>query len=229
MGLQFIFGNSGAGKSSYLYQTVIEESLEHPTEKYLVLVPEQFTMQTQKDLCMAHPRHGIMNIDVLSFVRLSHRVFEELGCETKQVLDDEGKNLILRKIAGNYEDDLKVLKGNLKKQGYISEVKSVISEFTQYGIGFDVLDTFLETLEPESYLAYKLRDIRKLYEGFEAYLADRYITKEEILDLLSSMAAKSKILKNSVVALDGFTGFTPVQVRLLGEYIYFLWHNSSQA
>lgn len=217
MGLQFIFGNSGAGKSSYLYQTVIEESLEHPTENYLVLVPEQFTMQTQKDLCMAHPRHGIMNIDVLSFVRLSHRVFEELGCETKQVLDDEGKNLILRKIAGNYEDDLKVLKGNLKKQGYISEVKSVISEFTQYGIGFDVLDTFLETLEPESYLAYKLRDIRKLYEGFEAYLADRYITKEEILDLLSSMAAKSKILKNSVVALDGFTGFTPVQVRLLGE------------
>ena len=86
-----------------------------------------------------------------------------------------------------------MLKGNLKKQGYISEVKSVISEFTQYGIGFDVLDTFLETLEPESYLAYKLRDIRKLYEGFEAYLADRYITKEEILDLLSSMAAKSKV------------------------------------
>ena len=80
-----------------------------------------------------------------------------------------------------------------------------------------MLDTFLETLEPESYLAYKLRDIRKLYEAFEAYLADRYITKEEILDLLSSMAAKSKILKNSVVALDGFTGFTPVQVRLLGE------------
>ena len=217
MGLQFIFGNSGAGKSSYLYQMVIKESMEHPTENYLVLVPEQFTMQTQKDLCMAHPRHGIMNIDVLSFVRLSHRVFEELGCETKQVLDDEGKNLILRKIAGKYEDDLKVLRGNLKKQGYISEVKSVISEFTQYGIGFDVLDTFLGTLEPESYLAYKLRDIRKLYEGFEEYLADRYITKEEILDLLSSMAAKSRILQNSVVALDGFTGFTPVQIRLLGE------------
>lgn len=219
MSLQFIFGNSGAGKSHYLYHHIVQESMVHPEINYLVLVPEQFTMQTQKDLCMAHPRHGIMNIDVLSFVRLSHRVFEETGRETKRILDDEGKNLILRKIAGAHEGELKVLRGNLKKQGYISEVKSVISEFTQYGIGFDEIDAFLETLEPESYLAYKLEDIRKVYEGFEAYLADRYITKEELLDVLSEAVPESTLLKNSVVVLDGFTGFTPVQNRLLGELL----------
>lgn len=219
MSLQFIFGNSGAGKSHYLYDHIVQESMIHPEVNFLVLVPEQFTMQTQKDLCMAHPRHGIMNIDVLSFVRLAHRVFEETGRETERILDDEGKNLILRKIAGQYEDGLKVLKGNLKKQGYISEVKSVISEFTQYGIGFEKLDAFLETLEPESYLAYKLRDIRKVYEGFEEYLAGQYITKEELLDVLSDAVPESVLLKNSVVVLDGFTGFTPVQNRLLGELL----------
>lgn len=219
MSLQFIFGNSGAGKSHYLYNYIVQESMAHPEVDYLILVPEQFTMQTQKDLCMAHPRHGIMNIDVLSFARLAHRVFEETGRETKRILDDEGKNLILRKIAGQYEDGLKVLKGNLKKQGYISEVKSVISEFTQYGIGFEELDMFLETLEPESYLAYKLRDIRKVYEGFEEYLAGQYITKEELLDVLSDAVPESVLLKNSVVVLDGFTGFTPVQNRLLGELL----------
>ena len=217
MSLQFIFGNSGAGKSHYLYEQIVRDSMEHPRTSYLVLVPEQFTMQTQKDLCMAHPRHGIMNIDVLSFVRLSHRIFEELGKENHRVLDDEGKNLILRKIAGKYEKDLKILKGNLKKQGYISEVKSVISEFTQYGIGVEELDAFLETLEPESYLYYKLSDIRMVYEGFEEYLADKYITKEELLDVLSGLVPESVLLKNSVVVLDGFTGFTPVQNKLLGE------------
>ena len=45
-------------------------------------------MQTQKDLCMAHPRGGIMNIDVLSFGRLAHRVFEETGKERQPILDD---------------------------------------------------------------------------------------------------------------------------------------------
>ena len=193
MSLQFIFGNSGAGKSHYLYEWVIQESMKYPQCNYLVLVPEQFTMQTQKELCERHPRGGIMNIDVLSFIRLSHRVFEETGSQTRRVLDDEGKNLILRKIAGKYEDELLVLKGNLKKQGYISEVKSVISEFTQYGIGFHELDSFIETLEPESYLYYKLQDIRKVYEGFEQYLADKYITKEELLDVLRETVPKSEL------------------------------------
>lgn len=217
MSLQFIFGNSGSGKSYCLYKSIIEDSLRHPEKNYLVLVPEQFTMQTQKDLCLMHPRGGIMNIDVLSFGRLAHRIFEEVGQDDRQVLDDEGKNLILRKIAGKCENELTVLKGNLKKQGYISEVKSVISEFTQYGVDFDCLDAFMEKVGHDSFLYFKLKDIRRLYGDFEEYLSDRYITKEEMLDVLSGVVPESRILKDSVIAMDGFTGFTPVQDRLLGE------------
>ncbi|MDD2979483.1 MAG: helicase-exonuclease AddAB subunit AddB [Hespellia sp.] len=217
MALQFIFGNSGSGKSYTLYRQIIDQAEENPNLNYLVIVPEQFTMQTQRDLVMAHPKHGIMNIDVLSFGRMAHRIFEEVGADTRTVLDDEGKNLILRKIAGRYEENLKVLKGNLKKQGYISEVKSVISEFTQYDIGLTEIDRLLEDMEPSSYLSSKLQDIRMIYEGFYEYLAEKYITKEELLDQLCQVAGRSRILSSSVVVFDGFTGFTPVQVRLLGE------------
>ena len=83
MPLKFVFGPSGSGKSTYLYQHVIEESEKNPQENFIVLVPEQFTMQTQKDLVRMHPRHGIMNIDVLSFARLAYRVFEETGVKCK--------------------------------------------------------------------------------------------------------------------------------------------------
>ena len=117
MPLQFVFGPSGSGKSYYLYHHIIEESMKYPEQNYIVLVPEQFTMQTQKDLVSMHPNHGIMNIDVLSFGRLAYRVFEETGGGSLPVLDDEGKNLILRKIAGDYEAELSVLRGNMKKLG----------------------------------------------------------------------------------------------------------------
>lgn len=217
MPLKFVFGPSGSGKSSYLYQHVIQESMKYPERNYIVLVPEQFTMQTQKDLVMMHERKGIMNIDVLSFARLAYRVFEETGGGGLPVLDDEGKNLILRKIAGDYESELKMLGGHMKKQGYISEVKSVISEFTQYDIGKDEIERVMESAGESSRLYYKLADIRLLYRGFTDYLREKYITKEELLDVLSCEVEKSERLKNSTVVLDGFTGFTPVQDRLLGE------------
>lgn len=217
MPLKFVFGPSGSGKSSYLYQHVIQESMKYPERNYIVLVPEQFTMQTQKDLVMMHERKGIMNIDVLSFARLAYRVFEETGGGGLPVLDDEGKNLILRKIAGDYESELKMLGGHMKKQGYISEVKSVISEFTQYDIGEDEIERVMESAGESSRLYYKLADIRLLYRGFTDYLQEKYITKEELLDVLSCEVEKSERLKNSTVVLDGFTGFTPVQDRLLGE------------
>ena len=219
MSLQFVFGNSGSGKSHYLYEHMIHESMKYPDRNYIVLVPEQFTMQTQKELVTRHPRHGIMNIDVLSFARLAFRVLEETGAGNRVILDDEGKNLILRKLAGKLEPSLRVLKGNVKKTGYISEVKSVISELTQYNIRPEAMGTMIEAVEESSYLAWKLRDIQTLYEAFEEYLADKYITKEEILDVLCEVMPKSDILKDSVVALDGFTGFTPVQNKVLGEML----------
>ena len=145
MALQFIMGPPGSGKSHYLYEKVTKASLEHPETNYIVLVPEQFTMQTQKDLVMASPRKGIMNVDVLSFGRLAHRIFEETGGNQRKVLDDVGKSFVLRKIAGDCEAELRVLGSNLKKTGYIGEVKSVISEFTQYAIQEETLEQMTST------------------------------------------------------------------------------------
>ena len=144
MSLRFYIGASGAGKSTALYQEIIRRSQEEPQRSFLVIVPDQFTMQTQMDMVCMHPRKGIMNIDVLSFGSLSHRIFEEVGQETLPVLDDTGKSLVLRKIAGKLAGKTTVIGGNLNKTGYIHEVKSAISEFMQYGIGVEELDRLTE-------------------------------------------------------------------------------------
>lgn len=217
MSLQLILGNSGAGKTHYLYEEIIQQSIQHPEVNYLVIVPEQYTMQTQKELVMRHPKGGILNIDVLSFGRLAHRIFGELGTSHGMVLDDEGKNLILRKIAGDLGKDLKVIGKNLNKFGYISEVKSVISEFTQYDIDLDTLESMKDSVGKDTMLSFKLEDIYKIYKAFRCDIEGTYITGEELLDYLTQAIYASDIVKNSVVTLDGFTGFTPVQNRLITE------------
>ncbi len=83
MALQFILGGAGSGKTRMLYDRVIKESMEHPEQKYLVVVPEQFTMQTQKEIIRLHPRHGIMNIDILSFKPLLTGYSRTWGSESR--------------------------------------------------------------------------------------------------------------------------------------------------
>ena len=95
MSLQLVFGASGSGKSNYVYQKVLEESRLHRDKMYFVLVPEQFTMQAQRELVMRQERHSIMNVDVVSFPRLAYRIFDELGMGDICILEETGKNLLL--------------------------------------------------------------------------------------------------------------------------------------
>ena len=215
MPLHFIFGASGAGKSHYIYQKIIQESMEHPGRQYLVLVPEQFTMQTQKELVMMHPKKGILNIDVLSFERLAYRVLEETGESCAQVLEETGKSLVLRKVSQEKKKELKILGEKMKKQGYISQMKSMVSELKQYEVTKEDMDLMLDYAKDKPELYYKLKDISVLYRGFFDYLEGNFITQEEVLEVLGRVAGKSGKLAGSVMVLDGYTGFTPIQLQLL--------------
>lgn len=219
MALQLITGSCGAGKSHTIYQKIIEESIQYPNRNYLIIVPEQYTMQTQQKLVELHPEHSVLNIDILSFQRLAYRVFGEVGGNLQPLLDDIGKTLVLQKIAQSNKKQLKYLGGSLKKSGYIEEMKSMLSELEQYRIKAADMDQLIERAEEKSLLKGKLQDIQVIYQQFEEYLQDRYVTSEEILDVLCRVIGRSDMIKGSTVVLDGFTGFTPVQNQVVEKLL----------
>lgn len=219
MSLQLVFGSSGSGKSDYVYRKVLKQSKEEPERTFFVLVPEQFTMQTQREFVARQEHHSIMNVDVVSFNRLAYRIFDELGMGNLNILEETGKNLVLRRVANQQQDNLLLMKASMKKAGYISEMKSIISELTQYRIAPGQLDVLIEQEDKPPLFRYKIRDIQTMYQGFADYLEGKFITAEELLEVFSQVAKQSKLLKDSVIVLDGFTGFTPVQYHLLERLI----------
>ena len=237
MGYRFCFGASGAGKSTKLHEWIIRqagESLDQGdlSKTFLLVVPDQYTMQTQKELVLAAgERGGILNVDVLSFGRLSHRVFEEVGADPRGVLDDMGKTLLLRRLAARLGDQLQVLQHGMDRPGMAAEMKSVISEFMQYGISASEVGEMAACAAGagQGGLAARLTDLQLLYQAFLEDRKGRYLTGEETLDLLAEAVPRSALLKGSTVVFDGFTGFTPVQNRVLaailqtaGEVIFAL-------
>ena len=215
MALQFIVGSSGTGKSTYIYNRIIEESMANPKRKYIIIVPEQNTLQTQKELVRLHPDNVIMNIDVLSFNRLAYRVFDELGIETLDILEETGKNLLIRKLSMDHKDKLQVLGRGINKAGYISEIKSFISELAQYNISANDFKSIVDEGELSDSFKRKASDISIIYNAYEEFIKDRYITAEGLLVRLNEVIEDSTFLNDSEFVFDGFTGFTPLQNELL--------------
>ena len=219
MGLQFIIGGAGTGKSTTAFDQLIKESMEEPGNQFYCIVPEQFTMAAQKTLAGLHPGGGILNIDVLSFQRLAYRILEETGGDTRQILEDTGKSMVIEKIVQERKKDLPYLGNQMHRPGCLDEVKSLISEFMQYGIKKEETDRMRETVPSGSLLWYKMNDIASIYEGFCEYLGEHYVTSEEVLDVLLKQLPLSERIKGSTMVFDGFTGFTPIQEAIIRELL----------
>ncbi len=219
MSLQLVVGGGGSKKSTALFESIIKQAVASPRGQFYVIVPEQFTMHTQRRLVQLHPAHSITNIDVLSFERLAYRIFEELGLQRLEVLEETGKSLLLRRIAQEQKEQLRILGRAVERPGTIGQLKSLISELMQYNISEAQLQELLSKPQVNGVFEAKVCDLLLLYKEYNQSLQGRYITAEQVLQQLVKVIERSAKLKGAVVAFDGFTGFTPLQYLLLEKLL----------
>lgn len=214
MALTFVTGPAGSGKTEWIYKKILETAKADPERMVLVVVPEQFSLQTMQDILVRSETKSMSNIEVLSFLRLSYRIFEELGVETGQLLSDLGKSLILKRVLNRVSGELRLFASNTKKAGFLDELKSLISEFYQYGITPEAV-TRMAAEETDPVLSRKLSEIALMFDGFSAAIEGKYLPTETVSDRLAGVIDDSAVLTECTVFLDGFTGFTPSQYGLL--------------
>lgn len=209
MALQFILGSAGSGKSTFLYDMIVKEAAEHRDKQYFILVPDQFTLETQKTLVQKSGGKGILNIDILSFHRLAFRVFEQFPALERTILEDMGKTMLLRKVFSEQKDRLTYFKKGIDRPGFLDECKSFLCELEQYGVRKE------EDFEKLAGLGAKFEDIQWIYECFKDKMGDTYRMSEELIPQLTEVVHQMEGIHGSVICLDGFTGFTPSQYELL--------------
>ena len=180
MALTLYTGGSGAGKTHAVFERIIEESMREPGRRFIVLVPEQFTMQTQKMLVRQHPRHGILNIDVLSFNRLAYRVFSETGEESEELLEEIGKTFMLEKIALDLKKQLPYYGATLARPQNLAEMKALISELGEYRVDEEKFSYLREACAGRPLLSGKLADLEVIRTAFRERLEERMLPKEDI-------------------------------------------------
>ena len=218
MSIRYILGRSGTGKTRFIYNDIKQKIREQSGKPLILIVPEQFNFQAHKDLIKVLDEKGMMGVEILSFQRLAHRVFEEVGGPSEKLLGDLGRNMVLRKVIDGMEDELQILNKSVKQPGFMQTLGNIISEFQQYDI---VPETLVEKRDivRSTILKAKLNDLCLVFQGFKDYMTKKYITSEEILDILANKIEECRFLEGAHIWIDGFYGFTPQQYRIIYQLL----------
>ena len=212
MGLKIIYGKPGSGKSEYCFSEIAK--LIDKEKKIFIITPEQFSFTAEKKLMDCINTKAIMNAEVITLSRMAYRVITEIG-GNKNSLSKCGKAMLIYSILNKYKKELKFLG---KSDENIDLSITAITEFKKHNINIDDLKEEIERTEDE-YLKNKLIDMTLVYEKFEEKIIDNYIDETDLLTILSNNLEKTDIVKDSIIYIDEFAGFTSQEYRVIKELI----------
>lgn len=216
MKAHFILGRAGSKKTSLCYNQIQEELSKDEFHNLIMLVPEQFNLQTQIELSeRLYP--GLLRVEVISFKNLAQRVLKEAGKANYPVIDDLEKVMILKRLLEEHKKELSFFKKSYRSDGFVDSINRLMTIFEQNSIEVDTLDGMIQDEAATSIFQYKLEDIKKIYGWFNDYIAEKFITAEGTMKLLAEHITGSQYLKDVSIWVDGFYGFTTAQLQILRE------------
>lgn len=215
MGIRFIFGRAGTGKSSFCLDQIKKKIEKNDaSNKLILIVPEQYTFDTEKKFLDTVTEKGLLRGEVLSFKRMAHRVFEECGERTDIKISDSGRNMLIYKLLRDKGDELQYFNRMTKEQGFSSIVSKIITEFKKYNISTEILGIKEEEIHDDE-LKKKMNDLKIIYHDFNEILHKRFIDSDDELTLLAKKLTDCNIYDGAEIWIDEFTTFTPQQLEVI--------------
>jgi len=232
--LTFVYGRSGSGKTTWIINSIQDKRKDSADKKIFCIVPEQYVYSMEKALIHSSSddkdKMGILYTDVLGFTKLAYKVFGELGHENDMVMTEVAKCMLIRHIIDGGEGpvELSYFGKKASQKGYISNIKSFISELRQYNISPERLDEIIEAIENDksknkgNILQLKLKDISEIYHKFNEYLdKNNMMTSDGVMSLMLTLlqgeGAACRMLDGCDIYIDGFRGFSVLQYKVIEE------------
>lgn len=213
MGLRFIYGTAGTGKTTYCFNEI--QNIINNENKIYIITPEQFSFTAEKKLLDIVPSGAAINAEVLTFNRMAYRVFLEVGGASKTILTDCGNSILLYDILESKKQDIKFLG---KSDKNIELVGRIFTELKKHNITTQKLESTINDIQ-DMYLKTKLNDIYILYKEYEERISQKYIDSNDVLTELAERLDKSTIFDNAIIYIDEFAGFTEQEYVLIKKLL----------
>lgn len=205
--LNIYYGGENIEKEKFIF--------EHIKGRTLLLVPDQFSLQAERDAFFYLDKTGLMDLAVVDFSALGHKILKEAGSPVPPLIDKYGRHMLLTRILEESDDALKIYKGVRGKNSFVERVNMLISEMKRSEVSVDMLREVSESLEDSSFLKYKLKDIVTLFSLYEEAIAGKYLDSEDYITFYGDKMLDSSLVAASDVWVYGFDTFTPKNMLVL--------------
>ena len=215
MGLRIVYGKTGTGKSSLCFSEIAK--LIEKEENIYYITPEQFSFTAEKNLMGFLKEKAVMNAEVITFSRMANRALNEIGGRNRINLSKCGKAMLIYSILLKHQNDFRFLG---KSDENIEIGIQSITELKKHGVTLELLDKEIEKIE-DKYLKTKLEDIRFIYQNYEEKILQNYIEETDLLDFLAKNIENLSWIKNSIIYIDEFSGYTAQEYEVIKQFIKY--------
>jgi ATP-dependent helicase/nuclease subunit B len=216
MGVQFVIGRAGAGKSKlFLDQTAAACKAEPLGEPIVWLVPRQATFQVERELCCRADLNGYFRVRVVSFELLGRQVLEETGGAAATEISSVGRQMILGHLLRRHKDELRFFRSaDSGGPGLTAELDATLIELAGAGADLSELSERLKKTDQHG-LVNKIGDLLRIHTAYESFLGENRLDPEARLKQAVQILEHCPFLRNAVVYVDGFLRFSPRERKLL--------------
>lgn len=216
MSLKIIYGKSGVGKSTYIFNEIAKKiENENIGKKIYIITPEQFSFTAEKKLLDSINTDAVISAEVLTFNRMAYRVIQEKRRANAKSLSSCGKSMLIYDILSDKKGDLKFIGKSLDN---VELIGTQITEFKKHGITVDILKETIKNSD-DQYLNSKMKDMLLVYEKYDEKIASRYIDENDSLSILIEELENVSDFKNCDIYIDEFVGFTKQEYEILRKLL----------
>ena len=215
--LNIYYGRESVDREKFIYETIMERGFS-AASPVLVLVPDQYTLEAERQAFRITGKEAFVGLDVYSISRLGHNILAKLGRGDIEFIDKYGRQMLLTRILAGLKDELLVYGGNVKKPSFIEMVNDYVSSLKQYDVSPEqLMEVTCELGDESSALAMKMKDISRIYTEYDRSIRGKYTDSEDYVDLFLEKAEKSEMLAKSSVWVYGFDSFAPKSLKVIGK------------
>lgn len=215
--LYLIIGRKGAGKTHYAHR-LLGDWVRTQHRQGVLLVPRQFTFESDKGVLETLGPRDACEVEVLSFSRLADVVFKTCGGPKQPILRDGANAAMLALALNGVGGELHFFARHRANAGFIRKMLAQIASFKQSRVSPDDLSAAAQAL-PDGYLKDKLSETALIYRAYDALVGERFFDDGDVLTAVAEKLRGATLFKDKLVVIDDFSAFTNQEYTLIEQML----------